>query len=73
MANQLKDQIHDLVTKQFDGIKVTEDQSFLDLGDEFDHIELIMKLEEAFEVSISDEEAKNLLNINAVITFLQNS
>ena len=73
MTNQLKDQIHDLVTKQFDGIKVTEDQSFLDLGDEFDHIELIMKLEEAFEVSISDEEAKNLLNINAVITFLQNS
>lgn len=44
-----------------------------DLGaDSFDIVELIMALEEQFEIEISDEEAQEISTIKQVIDFINN-
>ena len=57
-----------------DESQITPDAHFInDLGaDSLDQVELIMQLEEEFELEISDEEAESLTNISQVISFLEN-
>jgi len=44
-----------------------------DLGaDSLDAIELIMAIEEEFEVEISDSEAQKIKRVNDIVTFLEN-
>ena len=52
--------------------KVTPEASFInDLGaDSLDQVELIMQLEEEFDLEISDEEAESLTTVNEVLNFL---
>ena len=52
--------------------KVTPEASFInDLGaDSLDQVELIMQLEEEFDLEISDEEAESLTTVNEVLKFL---
>ncbi|MEA3463851.1 MAG: acyl carrier protein [Patescibacteria group bacterium] len=52
--------------------RVIIEASFLDdLGaDSLDLVELVMAMEEEFELDISDEEAGNLLTVQDVIDFL---
>jgi acyl carrier protein len=53
--------------------KVTADADFInDLGaDSLDQVELIMQLEEEFNIEISDEEAESLTTVGKVYDFLK--
>lgn len=53
--------------------EVTPDASFQqDLGaDSLDNVELVMALEEAFGVEISDEDAEKLQTVGAAIDFIE--
>ncbi len=45
--------------------------SFEELGfDWLAHTELVMRLEEEFSLIISDEEAENLVNLQAIVKYL---
>ena len=52
--------------------EVKEDSKFIeDLGaDSLDVVELVMALEEEFDIEISDEEAEGLITIQKVIDYL---
>ena len=54
--------------------KITPDADFInDLGaDSLDQVELIMQLEEEFDIEISDEEAESLTSVGKVYDFLKN-
>jgi len=53
--------------------KITADANFInDLGaDSLDQVELIMQLEEEFNIEISDEEAESLTTVGKVYDFLK--
>ena len=53
--------------------KVTEDASFIDdLGaDSLDIVELVMAMEEEFEVEIPDEEAENIKTVGDAINYIK--
>ena len=52
--------------------KVTPEANFInDLGaDSLDQVELILELEEEFDLEISDEEAESLTTVSEVLKFL---
>jgi len=54
--------------------KITKEASFIDdLGaDSLDTVELIMKMEEDFEIEIPDEEAEKLKTVGDVVDYLDN-
>lgn len=54
--------------------KVTMEASFLDdLGaDSLDIVELIMALEEEFDIEIADEEAEKMSSIQDVVEYISN-
>ena len=56
-----------------DESKITMNSNFInDLGaDSLDQIELIMQLEEEFDIEISDEEAETLTTVQKVYDFLK--
>jgi acyl carrier protein len=49
---------------------ISLENNFLALGDEFDFIELIMKIEDHFEIAISDDQAAKITNIDALFNYL---
>lgn len=53
--------------------EVTMDASFTeDLGaDSLDTVELVMALEEAFEIEIPDEEAEKLTNVRVAMDYIK--
>ncbi len=40
-------------------------------ADSLDVVELIMALEEEFDLTIEDEEAENLQNVNAIVNYIK--
>ncbi|MBA7589678.1 Acyl carrier protein [subsurface metagenome] len=68
------DRIKKIIVKQsgIDESKITENSSFLDdLGlDSLDIIELIMELEEEFNIEIPDKEAEKIKTVGDVIKYL---
>ena len=62
-------------TLSCDEEKVTLDASLTeDLGaDSLDAVELNMALEEAFEISIPDEELANFKSVNDIVTYIENN
>lgn len=56
-----------------DAEKVTDDASFVeDLGaDSLDTVELVMDLEEEFDLEIPDEEAEKLTTVGSAIKYLE--
>ena len=54
--------------------KITPEASFIDdLGaDSLDTVELIMKMEEDFDIEIPDEEAEKLKTVGDVVKYLDN-
>lgn len=54
--------------------KITKEASFIDnLGaDSLDTVELIMKMEEEFDIEIPDEEAEKLRTVGDVVNYLDN-
>ena len=55
-----------------DADKVTEEASFIDdLGaDSLDIVELVMAMEEEFEVEIPDEEAENIKTVGDAVNYI---
>jgi len=53
--------------------QITDDAKFIDdLGaDSLDVVELVMQLEEEFDVEIADEEAENIVTVGDAISFIK--
>ncbi|MCK9216556.1 MAG: acyl carrier protein [Firmicutes bacterium] len=58
-----------------DAEEVTMESSFIeDLGaDSLDIVELLMALEEEFDIEIPDEEAEKLVTVNDVVDYIKNN
>ncbi|OGT43769.1 MAG: acyl carrier protein [Gammaproteobacteria bacterium RIFCSPHIGHO2_12_FULL_40_19] len=75
MAASIEDRVKKIVIEQL-GVKedeVKNDASFVDdLGaDSLDTVELVMALEEEFDVEIKDEEAEKITTIQEAIDFIK--
>lgn len=67
------DRIKEIVVDQLgvDEAEVTMETSFSDLdADSLDIVELIMALEEEFEIEIPDEDAEKLTTIGAAVDYI---
>ena len=75
MAKVSFEQLKDLVVDKLDvdESKVTIESSFIDdLGaDSLDTVELIMSLEDEFDISIEDEAAEKLKTVGDVLNYLE--
>ncbi len=72
--NEIKARVKKIVTEQL-GVKeeeVTEEASFVDdLGaDSLDTVELVMALEEEFEIEIPDEDAEKIITIKDAMAYV---
>ncbi len=75
MANDLSDRIQSIVTEQL-GVElaeVTKDASILDdLGaDSLDVVELVMALEETFDIEIPDDVVEEMRTIGDIQRFVE--
>ena len=73
----VNERVKNIVAEQL-GIGVEEvnnESSFIDdLGaDSLDTVELVMALEEEFDIEISDDEAENISTVQAAIDYVNNS
>jgi len=73
---EIEQKVKEIVAYQF-GIKVDElflDTSFVkDLNtDSLDLIEMVMGVEDRFDITVPDEEAEKLMTIGAVVDYLEN-
>ena len=68
-------QVKDIICEQLgvDAADVVDDASFVDdLGaDSLDLVELIMAMEEAFDVEIADEEAEKIRTVKDAIAYVE--
>ena len=75
MAEEIKEKVTKIIVDQLgvDEKEVTTEASFVDdLGaDSLDIVELIMSLEEEFDIEISDEEAETLTTVKKAIDFIK--
>jgi len=73
----VEEKVRSIVSKQL-GIgedEVNNESSFIDdLGaDSLDTVELVMSLEEEFDIEISDDEAENILTVQAAIDHINSN
>ena len=73
----LTQKVKDIIVEQL-GVnpdEVTETASFIDdLGaDSLDTVELVMALEEAFDIEVPDEEAEKLTTVAAAIKYIEDN
>jgi acyl carrier protein len=68
------DKIKSIIAERLsvDENKITESSSFIeDLGaDSLDTVELIMQLEEAFDIQIPDEDAEKIVTVGDAIKYI---
>ena len=73
----LLDDVKEVVIEQLDcdPAEVKEDSKFIeDLGaDSLDVVELVMALEEKFDIEISDEDAEKILTVADAIKYIENN
>ena len=72
----LLDDVNEVVVEQLDceTAEVKEDSKFIeDLGaDSLDVVELVMALEEKFDIEIPDEDAEGILTVQDAISYIEN-
>ena len=73
----LLDDVKEVVIEQLDcdPAEVKEDSKFIeDLGaDSLDVVELVMSLEEKFDIEIPDEDAEKILTVADAINYIENN
>ena len=73
----LLDDVKEVVIEQLDcdPAEVKEDSKFIeDLGaDSLDVVELVMALEEKFDIEIPDEDAEKILTVADAIAYIENN
>jgi len=73
----LLDDVKEVVVEQLycDPAEVKEDSKFIeDLGaDSLDVVELVMALEEKFDIEIPDEDAESILTVADAIKYIENN
>ncbi|NQY20457.1 MAG: acyl carrier protein [Campylobacteraceae bacterium] len=71
----LLEDVKEVVIEQLDcdAAEVKEDSKFIeDLGaDSLDVVELVMALEEKFDIEIPDEDAEGILTVNDAIKYIE--
>ncbi|HBV65793.1 MAG: acyl carrier protein [Rubripirellula sp.] len=71
----VEERVIDIVSEQLgvDKEKITRETSFVtDLGaDSLDTVELVMELEEEFDINIPDDEAENIQKVGQAIDFIE--
>ncbi|HXW60226.1 MAG TPA: acyl carrier protein [Myxococcota bacterium] len=77
MSQAIEERVRSIISDQL-GVsedEVKPDSKFIeDMGaDSLDIVELIMAMEEEFEIEIPDEEAEKIRNVNDVITYIKNN
>ncbi|MCY4178210.1 MAG: acyl carrier protein [Endozoicomonadaceae bacterium] len=75
MSNNIEERVKQVIFKQL-GVKeeeIASDASFIeDLGaDSLDTVELVMALEEEFEIEIPDEDAEKISTVQQAVDYLQ--
>jgi acyl carrier protein len=75
MSAEIPAKIKEVIVEQLgvDAERVRTEASFIDdLGaDSLDIVELVMAMEEEFDIEIPDEEAEKLKTVNDVVSYLQ--
>ncbi|QKJ21751.1 acyl carrier protein [Poseidonibacter lekithochrous] len=73
----LLDDVKEVVVEQLDcdAAEVKEDSKFIeDLGaDSLDVVELVMALEEKFDIEIPDEDAEGILTVQDAIKYIEDN
>ena len=75
MAQSIEDKLKSIIVEQLgvDPEEVTMEAAFVnDLGaDSLDTVELVMALEEAFKIEISDEDAEKIHSVGDAVKYIQ--
>jgi acyl carrier protein len=75
MSVEIPAKVKEVIVEQLgvDAEKVRSEASFIDdLGaDSLDIVELVMAMEEEFDIEIPDEEAEKLKTVSDVVSYLQ--
>lgn len=75
MSADIEQTVKDIIVEQLgvDATEVTPEASFVnDLGaDSLDTVELVMALEEAFDMEIPDEEAEKIQTVGQAIDYIK--
>ena len=69
-TNKIQQEAKTIVCNLYNLEDISLENNFLALGDEFDFIELIMKVEDYFEIAISDDQASTITNLDNLISYL---
>jgi len=73
----VEERVIDIVSEQLgvDKEKITRETSFVtDLGaDSLDTVELVMELEEEFDISIPDDSAEKIQKVGEAVDFIENN
>ena len=76
MADDIDTKVRDIIVEQLgvDAAQVKPEASFVnDLGaDSLDTVELVMALEEAFDMEIPDEEAEKIQTVGQAVSYIKN-
>jgi acyl carrier protein len=74
MSSENFEKVKEIIIEQLDvqADQVTEDASFIeDLGaDSLDTVELVMALEEAFDIEIPDEDAEKIKTVRDAVGYI---
>ena len=75
MSTDIEQKVKDIIVEQLgvDAAEVKPEASFVnDLGaDSLDTVELVMALEEAFDMEIPDEEAEKIQTVNQAVEYIK--